>query len=144
MSDRSTAFDRMMNPWAYDAEGNLTAQAQRQETARTRLDSADAPSGGGGGGFSVKLGELTAAATDAEQINCRLSGECQGADQKMAAVAGGLPGFGVGAACKEASTTWDKQIQALTKVIGGLAQNLRASVNNYQSTNSAAAAGFQG
>ncbi|MEU6970966.1 hypothetical protein AB0A71_25145 [Kitasatospora aureofaciens] len=143
MSDRMTAFDRMMNPWAYDAEGNLTAQAQRQETARTRLNSADSPNSAGGG-FSVKLGELTAAATDAEQINCRLSGECQGADQKMTAVAAGLPGFDVGAACKEASTTWDKQILALSKVIGALAQNLRTSVNNYQSTNSAAAAGFQG
>ncbi|CAM5711529.1 hypothetical protein BOQ63_014830 [Streptomyces viridifaciens] len=143
MSDRGTAFDRMMNPWAYDAEGNLTAQAQRQEAARTRLNSAESPAGAGGG-FSVKLGELTAAATDAEQINCRLSGECQSADQKMTAVAAGLPGFGVGAACKEASTTWDKQILALSKVIGALAQNLRTSVHNYQSTNSAAAAGFQG
>jgi uncharacterized protein YukE len=144
MSDRSTEFDRMMNPWAYDAEGNLTAQTRRQETARTRLNSADAPSGDGGGGFSVKLGELTAAATDAEQINCRLTGECQSADQKMAAVAGGLVGFGVGVACKEASTTWDKQILALSKVIGGLAQNLRTTVKNYRSTNSAAAGGFQG
>ncbi|MFG2919734.1 hypothetical protein ACGF0D_43570 [Kitasatospora sp. NPDC048298] len=61
----------------------------------------------------------------------------------MAAVAGGLAGFGIGAACKDASATWDKQIQSLSKVIGGLAQNVRSTAKNYRDANAAVAGTFQ-
>ncbi|GHF66540.1 hypothetical protein GCM10018790_50650 [Kitasatospora xanthocidica] len=140
MSDRATEFDRLMNPWAYDADGNLTAEAQRREAARTQLNSAGASAGGG---FSVDPGALDAAATDAEQINGRLMGECRSADDEMAAVGGGLVGFGLGGACKEASATWDKQILALSKVIGGLAQNVRSTAKNYRDANAAVAGTFK-
>ncbi|MFE7528500.1 WXG100 family type VII secretion target [Kitasatospora sp. NPDC057542] len=141
MSDRATEFDRMMNPWAYDADGNLTAAAKRQEAARTQINSTGA--GAGGGGFSVDLAALDSAAATADQINGRLGGECQSADDEMAAVAGGLAGFGVGTACKDASATWDKQIQALSKVIGGLAQNVRSTAKNYRDANAAVAGTFK-
>ncbi|MEY9943259.1 type VII secretion target [Kitasatospora sp. GAS1066B] len=111
--------------------------------ARTQIQSLDANSAGGGG-YSVDPVALDAAAADAEQINCRLGGECQGADDKMAAVSGGLTGFGLGAACADASTTWDQQILALNKVIGGLAQNLQTTAKNYRDAESAAASGLQG
>ncbi|MFH9355704.1 hypothetical protein [Kitasatospora sp. NPDC017646] len=140
MSDRAIEFDRMMNPWAYDANGNLTAAARRQEAARTQINSAGDVSGGK---LAAELTALDGAATNAEQINGRLGGECQGADEKMAAVAGGLPGFGVGAACKDASATWDKQIQGLSKVIGGLAQNLRTTAKNYRDAEAAAITSFE-
>jgi hypothetical protein len=64
MSDRATGFDRMMNPWAYDSDGNLTAQAQSQNAARTQIQSADA-NNGGGSGYSVDPAALDAAAADA-------------------------------------------------------------------------------
>ncbi|MGW3078726.1 MULTISPECIES: type VII secretion target [unclassified Kitasatospora] len=134
-----TEFDRMMNPWAYDANGNLTAKARGQEAARTQINSA----GAAAGGFSVDLASLDSAAATADQINCRLGGECESADDEMAAVAGGLAGFGIGAACKEASATWDKQIQSLSKVIGGLAQNVRSTAKNYRDANAAIAGTFQ-
>ncbi|MFF2148663.1 type VII secretion target [Kitasatospora sp. NPDC058190] len=55
----------------------------------------------------------------------------------------GLPGFGVGAACKDASGTWDKQVEALSKVIGGLAQNLRTTAKGYRDAEAEAVRSFE-
>ncbi|MFE5586926.1 hypothetical protein [Kitasatospora sp. NPDC056531] len=143
MSDRATEFDRMMNPWAYDANGQLTAAARRQEVARTQINSAGSPGGASGGKLEAEVGALDGAATNAEQINGRLGGECKGADDKMGAVAGGLPGFGGGAACKDASGTWDKQVEALSKVIGGLAQKLRTTAKGYRDAEAEAVRSFE-
>ncbi|MFJ3216953.1 hypothetical protein ACIPLC_13665 [Kitasatospora sp. NPDC086801] len=137
MSDRATAFDRMMNPWAYDADGNLTAQARTQETARTQLNSAQAPGGGDGGGFSVAPDALATAGTNADQIHARLNTDGRGADDATAKIATSLANWSTGKAAQAAAATWDQQVAALGTTVGQTAQALRSSSANYRQNESA-------
>ncbi|MFJ9775624.1 hypothetical protein ACIRVF_31000 [Kitasatospora sp. NPDC101157] len=132
MSDRATAFDRMMNPWAYDADGNLTAQARAQEVARTQINSANAPAGGGGGGFSVDSNALATAGTNSDQIHARLNTDGRGADDATAKVSTSLANWSTGQAAKSAAGTWDQCITALGTTIGQTTQALRTSATAYQ------------
>ncbi|MER7755176.1 hypothetical protein [Kitasatospora sp. NPDC097643] len=142
MSDRATEFDRMMNPWAYDADGNLTAQARAQEAARggapagTRLNSAQAP-GGGGDIVSADLDTLTIAGNNADQIHGRLNGDGRAADEATAKVATSLAHWATGQAAKAAAATWDQCVDALGQTIGQTTQALRSSTANYQRNESA-------
>ncbi|MFD0397122.1 hypothetical protein [Kitasatospora sp. NPDC127121] len=134
MSDRATAFDRMMNPWAYDADGNLTAQARAQETARTQVNSAQAP--GGGGGFTVDPDALATAGTNSDQIHARLNTDGRGADYATAKIATSLANWSTGKAAQAVFTTWDQQLAALGNTIGQTTQALRGSSANYRQNES--------
>ncbi|MEV7777696.1 type VII secretion target [Kitasatospora sp. NPDC088351] len=136
MSDRATEFDRMMNPWAYDADGNLTVQAQRQETAHTRINSAGAP-GGGGSTVTVDPDALEAAAGSSDQIHGRLNGDGRSADDETATVATSLANWRTGKAAQAAAATWDQQIAALGGTIGELTQALHQTAGNYRRNESA-------
>ncbi|MFI6157037.1 hypothetical protein ACIBCA_30640 [Kitasatospora sp. NPDC051170] len=129
MSDRATAFDRMMNPWAYDDNGELTARARAQETARTQLNSARSSAGTG---FSADTGALTTAAGNAEQIHGRLTTDGHSADEATGKVATALADWATGKAAKTAATNWDQCVDALAKTIGETSQALRATAANYQ------------
>ncbi|MGW3073669.1 hypothetical protein [Kitasatospora sp. NPDC001132] len=146
MSDRATAFDRMMNPWAYDADGNLTAQARAQETARTQLNSAAAAGGGGGGGggFSADPDALATAGNNSDQIHARLNTDGRGADEATAKVSTSLANWSTGQAAAGAAGTWDQCVAALGGTIGQTTQALRATAGNYRQNESATQAGFTG
>ncbi|MFE4518609.1 hypothetical protein ACFRMQ_31015 [Kitasatospora sp. NPDC056783] len=146
MTDRATAFDRMMNPWAYDADGNLTDRARAQETARTRINSASAPAGGGGGGggFSADPDALATAGNNSDQIHARLNTDGRAADEATAKVSTSLAGWSTGQAAQGATTTWDQCVAALGATIGQTTQALRATATNYQRNESANQAGFTG
>ncbi|MET8629264.1 hypothetical protein ABZW30_36955 [Kitasatospora sp. NPDC004669] len=133
MSDRATAFDRMMNPWAYDADGNLAARTQ--EAARTQLNSAQGP--GGGAGFSADTNALTTAGNNSDQIHARLNTDGRGADEATAKVSTSLAGWSTGKAAQGAATTWDQCVAALGSTIGQTTQALRGSAANYQRNESA-------
>ncbi|MFJ6621229.1 hypothetical protein ACIQOW_27115 [Kitasatospora sp. NPDC091335] len=140
MSDRATAFDRMMNPWAYDADGNLTAQARAQETARTRINSASAAGGGGGGGgggFSADPGALTAAGNSSDQIHARLNADGRGADEATAKVSTALADWSTGKAAQGVAGTWDQCVAALGATVGQTTQALRATAAGYRQNESA-------
>lgn len=137
MSDRATAFDRMMNPWAYDADGNLTAQARAQEATRTQLNSASAPGGGGGGGFSADANALTTAGNNSDQIHARLNTDGRGADEATAKVSTALANWSTGKAAAGAAGTWDQCVAALGAAIGQTTQALRATATNYRQNESA-------
>ncbi|MBD0674087.1 hypothetical protein [Streptomyces sp. CBMA156] len=137
MSDRATAFDRMMNPWAYDADGNLTARARAQEAARTEINSASAGSGGGGGGFSADPGALTAAGNSSDQIHARLNADGRGADEATAKVSTALANWSTGKAAQGAAGTWDQCVAALGATVGQTTQALRATAANYRQNESA-------
>ncbi|WP_406200933.1 WXG100 family type VII secretion target [Kitasatospora sp. NBC_01560] len=126
----------MMNPWAYDAEGNLTAKAQHQEAARTRLNSAAAP-GGGGGTVDVDPDALDAAANSSDQIHGRLNGDGRAADDETAKVSTSLANWSTGKAAAQTSSTWDQQIAALNATVGEITQALRDTATGYR-TNDAA------
>ncbi|MFI9363164.1 hypothetical protein ACIG5E_19225 [Kitasatospora sp. NPDC053057] len=138
MDDRATAFDRMMNPWAYDTDGNLTAQARAQEQARggapaaTRLNSADGPGGPGGTGFTADTDALNTAASNSDQIHGRLTSDGRGADEATTKVGTALANWATGKAATTAAGNWDQCIDALAKSIGETAQLLRTSATNYQ------------
>ncbi|MEU4118319.1 hypothetical protein AB0F71_27970 [Kitasatospora sp. NPDC028055] len=134
MSDRATEFDRMMNPWAYDADGNLTDRARAQEAARTQLNSAksQAGDGGGGGGFTVDANALGTAATNSDQIHARLNTDGRGADEATAKVSTSLANWSTGKAAKSAADTWDQCVAALGQTIGQTTQALRTSATTYQ------------
>ncbi|MGA5817576.1 hypothetical protein ACPC54_06915 [Kitasatospora sp. NPDC094028] len=127
----------MMNPWAYDADGNLTAQARAQEEARgaaparTRLNSAQGPSGGGAG-FSADTVALTTAANNADQLHGRLTTDGRGADEATGKVATALANWATGKAAKTAAATWDQCVDALAKTIGETTQALRGSSTTYE------------
>ncbi|MFJ9697031.1 hypothetical protein [Kitasatospora sp. NPDC101183] len=129
MSDRATAFDRMMNPWAYDADGNLTAGARAQETARTELNSARSSAGTG---FSADTAALTTAAGNADQIHDRLTADGHSADEATRKVATALADWATGKAATTAAANWDQCVDELARSIGGTAQSLRATAVNYQ------------
>ncbi|MFI2608086.1 hypothetical protein [Kitasatospora sp. NPDC018619] len=135
MSDRATAFDRMMNPWAYDADGNLTDRARAQEAARTRLNSASAA--GGGGGFSADTNALTTAGNNSDQIHARLNTDGRAADEATAKVSTSLANWSTGKAAAGAAGTWDQCVAALGSTIGQTTQALRASAANYRQNESA-------
>ncbi|MEU9076938.1 hypothetical protein ACFYUY_29520 [Kitasatospora sp. NPDC004745] len=137
MADRATAFDRMMNPWAYDADGNLTAQARAQESARTQINSAQAPGGGDGGGFAADPTVLATAGGNSDQIHARLNTDGRGADEATAKVATGLANWSTGRAAQAAATTWDQQVAALGATIGQITQALNTSAANYRQNESA-------
>ncbi|MFF4384133.1 hypothetical protein [Kitasatospora sp. NPDC001547] len=140
MSDRATAFDRMMNPWAYDADGNLTARARAQEAARTRINSTSASGGGGGGaggGFSADPDALTTAGNNSDQIHARLNSEGRGADEATAKVSTSLANWSTGKAAAGAAGTWDQCVAALGGTIGQTTQALRATAANYRRNESA-------
>ncbi|RGD60705.1 hypothetical protein DR950_25645 [Kitasatospora xanthocidica] len=137
MSDRATAFDRMMNPWAYDADGNLTDSARAREAARTELNSASASGGGGGGGFSADTNALTTAGNNSDQIHARLNTEGRGADEATAKVAASLANWSTGKAAAGAAGTWDQCVAALGGTIGQTTQALRATAANYRQNESA-------
>ncbi|MFE4971005.1 hypothetical protein ACFRAR_02665 [Kitasatospora sp. NPDC056651] len=149
MTDRATAFDRMMNPWAYDADGNLTDQARAQETARTRINSASASTdggggGGGGGGFSADPNAIATAGNNSDQIHARLNTDGRAADEATAKVSTSLANWSTGKAAQGATTTWDQCVAALGGTIGQTTQALRATATNYQRNESATQAGFTG
>ncbi|MEU3570991.1 hypothetical protein AB0E96_21605 [Kitasatospora sp. NPDC036755] len=146
MTDRATAFDRMMNPWAYDADGNLTDQARAQEVARTRINSASASGGGGGGGggFSADPDALTTAGNNSDQIHARLNTDGRGADEATTKVSTSLANWSTGKAAAGAAGTWDQCVAALGGTIGQTTQALRATAANYQRNESATQAGFTG
>ncbi|WP_316529478.1 hypothetical protein [Kitasatospora brasiliensis] len=146
MSDRATAFDRMMNPWAYDADGNLTAQARAQEAARTQINSAQAPGGGDGGGvtFAVDPGSLAIAGTNSDQVHGRLNTEGRSADDATAKVSTSLANWSTGKAAQGTASSWDQCVAALGNAIGQTTQALRTTAANYQQSDSAAQAGFNG
>ncbi|MFI8080112.1 WXG100 family type VII secretion target [Kitasatospora sp. NPDC086009] len=135
MSDRATAFDRMMNPWAYDADGNLTTAARQQEGARTRINSANAP--GDGGTVGVDPAALDSAANSSDQIHGRLNGDGRAADDETAQVATSLANWSTGKAAAQTAATWDQQIAALNSTIGELTQALRDSATNYRNNETA-------
>ncbi|WP_049652880.1 hypothetical protein [Kitasatospora sp. MY 5-36] len=137
MSDRATAFDRMMNPWAYDADGNLTGSARAREAARTQLNSASASGGGGGGGFSADTNALTTAGNNSDQIHARLNTEGRGADEATAKVSTSLANWSTGKAAAGAAGTWDQCVAALGGTIGQTTQALRATAANYRQNESA-------
>ncbi|MFB7128603.1 hypothetical protein [Kitasatospora sp. NPDC056273] len=137
MSDRATAFDRMMNPWAYDADGNLTDSARAREAARTQLNSASASGGGGGGGFSADTNALTTAGNNSDQIHARLNTEGRGADEATAKVSTSLANWSTGKAAAGAAGTWDQCVAALGGTIGQTTQALRATAANYRQNESA-------
>ncbi|MGW3178167.1 hypothetical protein ACWDD9_02720 [Kitasatospora sp. NPDC001119] len=141
MSDRATAFDRMMNPWAYDADGNLTDSARAREAARTELNSASASGGGGGGGggggFSADTNALTTAGNNSDQIHARLNTEGRGADEATAKVSTSLANWSTGKAAAGAAGTWDQCVAALGGTIGQTTQALRATAANYRQNESA-------
>ncbi|MFE7527246.1 hypothetical protein ACFU7Y_16205 [Kitasatospora sp. NPDC057542] len=140
MSDRATAFDRMMNPWAYDADGNLTAQARAQEAARTQINSASASGGGGGGGgggFSADPNALTTAGNSSDQIHARLNTDGRGADEATTKVSTSLANWSTGKAAAGAVGTWDQCVAALGATIGQTTQALRATATNYRQNESA-------
>ncbi|MET8543685.1 hypothetical protein ABZW03_23980 [Kitasatospora sp. NPDC004799] len=140
MSDRATAFDRMMNPWAYDADGNLTAQARAQEAARTRINSASAPGGGGGGGgggFSTDPTALTTAGNNSDQIHGRLNADGRGADEATTKVSTSLANWSTGKAAAGVVGTWDQCVAALGSTIGQTTQALHATATNYRQNESA-------
>ncbi|MGW3039804.1 hypothetical protein ACWC9T_07055 [Kitasatospora sp. NPDC001159] len=135
MSDRATAFDRMMNPWAYDADGNLTARARAQEAARTQLNSAQGP--GGGAGFSADTNALTTAGNNSDQIHARLNTDGRAAEEATAKVSTSLANWSTGKAAQGAATAWDQCVAALGSTIGQTTQALHGSAANYQRNESA-------
>ncbi|MFD0275785.1 WXG100 family type VII secretion target [Kitasatospora sp. NPDC127111] len=135
MTDRATEFDRMMNPWAYDSAGRLTAEARRQETARTRLCSSGAP-GRGGGTVRVDPDALGDAADSSDRIHGRVNGEGRAAEDETSRVSASLTGWSTGRAAAETASAWDRQIAALGSTIGEVTQALRQSAANYESTES--------
>ncbi|MBP0455801.1 MULTISPECIES: WXG100 family type VII secretion target [unclassified Kitasatospora] len=136
MTDRATEFDRMMNPWAYGSDGNLTAKAQQQETARTRLNSSNAP-GDGGGTVDVDPAALDAAAGASDQIHGRLNGDGRAADDETTKVSTSLANWSTGKAAAQTASTWDQQIAALNTTIGELTQALRQTATNYRTNDTA-------
>ncbi|MGW4897622.1 WXG100 family type VII secretion target [Kitasatospora sp. NPDC004240] len=142
MSDRAAEFDRMMNPWAYDSDGKLTAKAQQQESARTRINSSNAPTNGGT--TSVDPGALEGAANASDQIHGRLGGDGRGADDETGQVSTSLSNWSTGKAAQQTVATWDQQITALAQTIGEVTQALRDSAKNYRANETAVRAGFQG
>ncbi|MFI6847055.1 WXG100 family type VII secretion target [Kitasatospora sp. NBC_00085] len=136
MTDRATEFDRMMNPWAYDANGNLTAKAQHQETARTRLNSSNAP-GDGGGTVGVDPAALDAAAGSSDEIHGRVNGDGRAADDETSKVSTSLANWSTGKAAAQTASTWDQQIAALNSTIGEITQALRQSATNYRNNDTA-------
>ncbi|MFJ3787998.1 hypothetical protein [Kitasatospora sp. NPDC090091] len=136
MTDRATEFDRMMNPWAYDASGNLTTKAQAQETARTRLNSSNAP-GDGGGTVTVDHAALDGAANASDQIHGRVGGDGLAADDETSTVATSLSNWSTGKAAGDTRSTWDQQIAALNTTIGEITQALRQTAANYRNNETA-------
>jgi hypothetical protein len=126
----------MMNPWAYDADGNLTARARAQETARTRINSAQGP-GGGAGGFSADTDTLATAGNNSDQIHARLNTDGRGADDATAKVSTSLANWSTGKAAQGAASAWDQCVAALGGTIGQTTQALRGTAANYQRNESA-------
>ncbi|WP_316522010.1 hypothetical protein [Kitasatospora brasiliensis] len=134
----------MMNPWAYDADGNLTAQARAQETARTRINSTSASGGGGGGGdgFAADPNAIATAGNNSDQIHGRLNTDGRAADEATTKVSTSLANWSTGKAAQGATSTWDECVAALGGTIGQTTQALRATAANYQRNESATQAGF--
>ncbi|MGW6917844.1 hypothetical protein ACWGB8_29065 [Kitasatospora sp. NPDC054939] len=131
----------MMNPWAYDADGNLTAQAQQQEAARTRINSANAT--GGGNTTVVNPGALDEAGVSADQLHGRYPGEARQADDETTLVGTAFGHWQLGGAAQSALASWSQQSVAIAASMQNVSSNLRETARTYRDNENAVEASMK-
>lgn len=115
-------WDRLLNPFRYDGEGNLTAAGRKQD-ARMRLDSAGGSGhGGGSGDLNVEIPALDSASDRAYELMGRFGDGARLADVPNYAAVNSLKAesFQLGSALDEVIATWDTRVGHLVSAFASL------------------------
>lgn len=119
-------WDRRLNPHRYDANGNLTESAARQD-ARMGLDSAgETGSPGGSRDFEVAIPALDRASRRASALRAELSKATKEPHETSHQAAGALKteSFALGPALQEVATAWDDKSRNLCAAFAKLEKAL--------------------
>jgi uncharacterized protein YukE len=134
-------FERKMNPWLFDSNGNLTDQAKKQfpDLADTPTPvnfpvAPAAPAGGGGGALTVQPAALHQASAAATALQGTVHTECTQPWTNVGTAVGSLNGWATGGALSTAWTVWAQQVQSLSDRLGTVSSNLAANATNYTTT----------
>ncbi|GAA1250264.1 hypothetical protein GCM10009665_46200 [Kitasatospora nipponensis] len=123
-------FERAMNPWLFDASGNLTEQAKQQFPD---LAAAPAPVAlvGGGAVLSVQPAVLAQVAGQAGALEQTVTTECGRPWQNVTAAVTALIGWDTSTALNTAWSVWSQQARSLGGAMARIGQNLKANADGY-------------
>ncbi|MFE6054714.1 WXG100 family type VII secretion target [Kitasatospora sp. NPDC056446] len=137
-------FERRMNPWLFDGNGNLTEAAKKQfpdlAGANNAPVSLDTP--GGGKTVAVNPGVLQQAAQNAFALRDAVKTECAQPGDHISAAAGALKGWALGTVLPAFWTTWTSQADGLRSTVGDIGTNLQTTAQGYAKTETDIQAGF--
>jgi Excreted virulence factor EspC, type VII ESX diderm len=135
-------WDRILNPFRYDSDGNLTDQA-KQHDARMQLDHVQ-DGGSGSEGKVLRItpsrlrdlaGKAETAAHNFKKADDSAMAEGKGGESRTGAVAAGLDGFDCANAFAVFEKRWNDQMKYVTNMLlDGVAGGLRAAADEHEST----------
>ncbi|RKT19558.1 type VII secretion system (Wss) protein ESAT-6 [Streptomyces sp. 1114.5] len=135
-------FERRMNPWLFDANGNLTADAKKQFPDLAGAN--DAPvSLGGGQTVKANPAVLQQAAQNAFALRDSVKTELSQPGEHVNAAAGALKGWSLGTGLTGLWMTWSAQAEGLRSSIEDIGNRLQSTSQSYAKTESDVSAGFQ-
>ncbi|MDH6709818.1 hypothetical protein P3T27_006567 [Kitasatospora sp. MAA19] len=137
-------FERRMNPWLFDGNGNLTEEAKKQFPDLAGANAAPVSLGATGGGQTVKAnpGVIQQATQHAFALRDAVKTECGKPGEHVNAAAGALKGWAVGGALTAFWGTWTNQADGLQSTVGDIGTNLQATAQGYTKTEADIHAGF--
>lgn len=135
------AFDRRLNPYRYDSDGNLTAAARQQDSA-LHLDhvSQDGAGGPGGSTLVVRAPLLRTRADQCDDVAADFQRVCDEPLDETGDAGTGMKGFSCVGAFGDLTHRWKAQTRYVTvSMLGTFAADLRQSADEYEKNDRAAA-----
>ncbi|MEV7770150.1 hypothetical protein [Kitasatospora sp. NPDC086791] len=135
-------FERRMNPWLFDANGNLTAAAKKQFPDLVGAN--DAPvSLGSGQTVKANPAMLQQAAQNAFALRDSVKTELSQPGDHVNAAAGALKGWSLGTGLTGLWMMWSAQAEGLRSSVDDIGKRLQSTSQSYSKAESDIGTGFQ-